>query len=204
MAQLVNWLIDGSMARLVNWLIDGSMARLVNWLIDGSMARLVNWLIDGSMARLVNWLIDGSMARLVNWLIEGSMARLVNWLIDVTSIAVLKPQILQYECLLRNLGLEQGFYTLGNAESSLIPTSQVIPASRLEALQVVNWMLQFNMQVTSRVKINPQNNNKLNQEFGGNLSYTHAQTHIFMIKSFTQHHNTTSSFTIIHLLSLFF
>ena len=100
-------------------------------------------------------------------------------------MAVLKPQILQYECLLCNLGLEQGFYTLGNAESSLIPTSQVIPASRLKALQVVNWMLQFNMQVTSRVKINPQNN-KLNQEFWGDLSYTHAQTHIFMIKSFTQ------------------
>ena len=70
-------------------------------------------------------------------------------------MAVLKPQILQYECLLCNLGLEQGFYTLGNAESSLIPTSQVIPASCLEALQVVNLMLHFNMQVTSRVKINP-------------------------------------------------
>ena len=76
-------------------------------------------------------------------------------------------------------GLEQGFYTLGNAESSLIPTSQVIPASHLEALQIVNLMLHSNMQVTSRVKINPQNNNKLNQEFWGDLSYTHAQTHIY-------------------------
>lgn len=91
-------------------------------------------------------------------------------------------------------GLEQGFYTLGNAESSLIPTSQVIPGSCLKALQVVNLMLHSNMQVTSQVKINPQNNNKLlNQEFWGDLSYTHAQTHIFMIKSFTQHHNTTWS-----------
>lgn len=77
-------------------------------------------------------------------------------------------------------GLEQGFYTLGNAESNLIPTSQVIPASRLEALQDVT--LQHASYIPSENI--PTNNNKLNL---GDLSYTHAQTHIFMIKSFTQH-----------------